>query len=489
MKQKNSYLYYMIPVLGILFCLWYVKIATYDIVYTDYIRLVNSYLPDVWNPSKFFTADILTRIPVNYLARIVNILFFHYSTTFDMVLGVLGLGLGGFMLAVYSSKRNLGYGWFLLTMAVYFSLNKWEMLTNGSGWTHFMAFGCFYYHYLVLDRMIREGEEKDYRKLLVLPWLVTLMVAGPYCAIYSVTLILFYGGYLVYGRLAEGHWDKRYVNCLFCTLIPLLLYIWSNAYAVEDHAGAVDISVWTVIQTQPVFFIRFLLKSFASSVMGIETYDGLVASTWGVAHPLMLNRLVYLLGAVVAALYLMSLWANLRYRIYEETMFPILLLVAGGLNHLLILTSRWIFLKENYGMSSRYALQYQIGIMGILLTAALVWNRLGHTAREMRTEYVRCRYPGFIRLITLFCCGMILTLNVVTTKQELAKAPYREEYAVHIAEVALNFENETDDVLRKTFDYRKSKEDSGAKVREALTILKENQWNIYYYYSEGGKRD
>ena len=51
------------------------KNAACDVVYSDYIRLVNSYLPDVYNPKKFFVADVLTRIPVNYLGRIINVQF------------------------------------------------------------------------------------------------------------------------------------------------------------------------------------------------------------------------------------------------------------------------------------------------------------------------------------------------------------------------------------------------------------------------------
>lgn len=52
------------------------------------------------------------------------------------------------------------------------------------------------------------------------------------------------------------------------------------------------------------------------------------------------------------------------------------MILSGGLNHLLILSARWIFLKDSYGMTSRYALQYQMGIIGILLTFAVVM-RLG----------------------------------------------------------------------------------------------------------------
>ena len=52
----------------------------------------------------------------------------------------------------------------------------------------------FYYHELVLDR-VWAGEEKrrDRLKLLVLPWLIILGTAGPYCAVYAATLLLSYG--------------------------------------------------------------------------------------------------------------------------------------------------------------------------------------------------------------------------------------------------------------------------------------------------------
>lgn len=39
--------------------------------------------------------DVLTRIPVNYLGRILNVSLFGYNTMFDRVLGVLALGLSG----------------------------------------------------------------------------------------------------------------------------------------------------------------------------------------------------------------------------------------------------------------------------------------------------------------------------------------------------------------------------------------------------------
>ena len=64
---SRNLIFWLLPAAGTLFLLWYVKHATADVVYSDYIRLVNSYLPDVYNPDKFFVPDILTRLPINYL--------------------------------------------------------------------------------------------------------------------------------------------------------------------------------------------------------------------------------------------------------------------------------------------------------------------------------------------------------------------------------------------------------------------------------------
>ncbi len=48
----------------------------------------------------------------------------------------------------------------------------------------------------------------------------------------------------------------------------------------------------------------------------------------------------------------------------------------------LILLSRWSFLVEDYGMSSRYALQFQVGVVGILLTLALCWKGMPESRKQ-----------------------------------------------------------------------------------------------------------
>lgn len=492
-SRYRKIIYWLLPLLGVGFCLWYVKHATCDVVYSDYIRLVNSYLPDVYNPDKFFVPDVLTRLPINYLCRIVNVELFGFSVTLERVLGIVSLGLAGWVFGIYSKEQNLGAGWFGLLMAVMFSLNKWEMLTNGSGWSHFFAFACFYYHELVLDR-VWSGREKahDRLKLLILPWLIILGTAGPYCGAYAVTILLSYGFCMLRSRMRENDWDRRYIAYMACTLIPLLLYILSSSFTVVEHAGATGRSLMEILTENPTFPIRFLLKSFAGILVGGEELQELMS------NGLLSNRMCYLIGLVVVFGYLLALWLNLRLKIYEKTIFPMMLLVGGGLNHVLIFISRYIFESESYALSSRYALQFQVGILGIVLTFALAW-KLGTGNLGMRKQGTGVLRTGnlgtvkpqmekqrtgrlLLRCMTAVFCLAILAGNGYTTYHEIRKAPAREDSFEKKAAMALLVPDMDEEELKSRekeladlYEYRKGVD----KIQDAFRILKENKLNVF----------
>lgn len=473
MKGLKKYFYFILPVLGVLFYLLYLHTAAIDMVYSDYIRLINSYLPDIWDPKKFFVPDLLTRIPVNYLERAINVTVFGYSVTFDRVLSVLCFGASACIIAGYSYQKKISYGWYAAIMAVMFSLNKWEMLYNGTGWAHFLAFACFYYNYRLLDKvygneygaragaMTGAGNETDVEQrtgagvrnrvlLLLLPPLITLGVAGPYCAIYTVTLVLAY----LFLFMKKRVWNKPgLIIALFDAVIPFLIYLWSNSQAVYEYSGAAGGSLAQNLLKEPVFFIKFLLKSFASMVFGVELIDrhltGIPGKVW------------CLLGLLVILAYFMALWLNFSSGLAERTILPLMLLAGGGMNHLMVLVSRWIFMPNDcYGMSSRYALQYQIGIIGILLTFALVWKE--------ETHRKTCRRAVMILTAFVFLAG-----NLLTTAEEFSFGRHRKSHNLEVKQILMNFEQESEETLKAALEYRKP------GTREALTILKENGWNIF----------
>lgn len=132
-------------------------------------------------------------------------------------------------------------------------------------------------------------------------------------------------------------------------------------------------------------------------------------------------------------------------------------------------------MNEEYGMSSRYALQFQVGILGILLTFSLAWRRL--PARQAGGAVPKAKAGA--RAIMAAIVVALLAGNGYTTIEEIKKAPLRKEACMRRAQIALDFENRTDEELAANFEYRTSRPESGAAVRSALEILKKNKWNIF----------
>ena len=112
-------------------------------------------------------------------------------------------------------------------------------------------------------------------------------------------------------------------------------------------------------------------------------------------------------------------------------------------------------------MSSRYALQFQVGILGILLTFAFVWS-----AQKAKKSIG-------VKILVLAITAVILAGNLLTTKAELSKAPYRKIHSLEVKEILLDFENQDEETLKQKLEYSKP----GKK--EALRILKENGLNIF----------
>lgn len=249
------------------------------------------------------------------------------------------------------------------------------------------------------------------------------------------------------------------IALIAAAVIPFLIYLWSNSQAVYEYSGAVNVPLFTAFRQDPKFFIKFLLKSFSSMVFGVELIDRNFAGIPG--------KVWCAVGVIVLVSYFFALWMNFYYRIEEKTILPLMLLAGGGMNHLMVLVSRYIFMpNDKYGMSSRYALQYQIGIIGIFLTFALA-AKCGFCRKKATLAMP-------VKTVSIALAAMFLIGNVMTTTEEFRFGKYRKEHnRDEVKQILLNFENESDNTLEDALEYHKP------GCRSALTILKENGWNIW----------
>jgi len=466
-KKIKKAAYCMMALMGFLFLTAYIRSATLDVVYTDYIRIINSYLADVTSFEPYLHGDILTRVLINYPVRIFNVYALGYSTWFDMLLGIIFLTISFFAIAKAMNEMDISLGWIIAIFAVVFALDKWEMITNGTGWVHFATFALMYIHLEIYNRerktFIYPDGKMNYA-LIILPIVTILFVAGVYGAIYAATMTVMYAIEYVINK--DSHIRKKLIIYFLAVFIPIVIFIISNSLAVEEHAGATDESFITVITTRPLTIISMVVKGFASMIIGGETATAIDLPGW----------VLWILGLIVIAAYIYAIVIYFREGIYKKSLLPIALIAAGLTSHGIVALSRWIFVDDVYAMSSRYALQFQSGIIGILMTFALYAKK--KSGCDTKTNAIaNCKLTAIViaALTILFIGG-----RCITTHREIYMAQYRKEYFANMREVALNYENESDDTLKSILQY--SKPD---KTRDALKILEDNNLNIF---RDGGIR-
>ncbi len=459
--------YIILPVLGILFTILYIASASVDVVYSDYIRIINEYLTDVTDISKFLVPDILTRIPMTFFARLVNVLSFNYSVIFDRALCVIGMALMAIISASFMYKYEIAFRWQIAYYIVLFSLNKWEILLNGTSWPHLVSFGMFFACYRLLD-LVWKGESDGRQELLLCAFpIIMLLFAGEYIVSYACTLILIcVMGVLLGGAnsMAGKREQALFKRVIVISAAALFLYMLSRHFAVWEHAGATEQGLIETVIQNPKLLPKFFIKSFAGTVIGKEVIDSVVPG--GAAMP---SKLVLAVGALIIAGYIFALVLYFENDMLEKTVIPLIFIISGGANHVLVMLARWIFLRDDYALSSRYGAQFMIGILGIILVFAM-FNRQRRPYRrvdEKRRNVTRALAAGLTLLIVLGNC--------YTDYRELRIAKYRKANYKQMAEALVDYEDYDEEELTKVLEWHKDP----AELYSAIEILKNNRLNVF----------
>ena len=497
--------------------LFYVLLSTTDVLYSDYIRLVNSYLGKPFQLGDLLQKDILTRIPLTYFFREINRYSFGYTLIFDRTLGVLGLFLASKPLLLFMRKKQLSFLKQLLFLLLFYSLNKWEMLLNGSGYIHFLAFSAFYDYFYALDQAF--SKKSSLLVLSIYPPFI-LLVAGPYClAVFLSCFALFF-----FLALGKKLWDmKGTILLLISNGLCLFLYLLSNHYAVYEYAGAESISLKEVLQNHLLFVVKFIFYGFSSMLISGENLEKLLRD--GAIQ----GKGIVLIGAFVLFFYsfmtLLYLWKFFSSSKFSENksfvtkskedfsleqgkeeaktqieknsmavensgetfyfgLLPGLLLLHGLASHALVFLTRYMFLKESYAFQSRYALQYQSALLGAFLLLFLWKNEKqsnpGQKARvdrktgveqktgigdQIRIERRQRTAQGRLTFCLLIS-GIFLLGTLWTDHSEWGKAMYRREHYERMWIYSHDLSAYSDEELESIFEYRHG----GERIRKAFAI-------------------
>lgn len=513
MKKDNKKLIlpFFASLIGLILILFYIFKASSDVIYSDYIRLTNSYIDNVFSIKKLITPDILTRMPISFLLRIINVGCFSYSIMFDRVVSALFLCLIFFVFAKYAIENKLKKIFIALIFFAVFSLNQWEMLLNGSGYCHYIAYFLFILYFYILDKTeygnrkqsfyattnVNEPtlgqcvsdkirNEKNTNIILnIISSFTIIMIAGPYCATFVVCAIVF------------NIYKKQYKNIIFI-VVPFVLYLISNHFAVYEHSGMKNIGLVEALLKDPLYPVRFILKAIASSVLGVESFERLVAKGMD-AH------IIYAIGIGIMLLYLFVFVSSL-FDLYNNniknqldidnkkhiSVFPLILLIMSIGNYLIVFLGRFAYMNDSYGMQSRYYLQYMIGTIAVILFFAFFCDdakenvllhkvdSIGKTDEKIDVkDEEECNIYIQNKIKTIVICLILILAFIaplsITINDEIGKAPARKFSYNRMIDVGLNIENEKDEILPKTFEYNHDPQ----LIRDAFKLIKDKKLNIY----------
>jgi hypothetical protein len=428
----------------------YINTATLDVpVLNDYIRDINNYVGDGKIGKYVFSSSFFLQPPIKLLFLWINCNIFGFSVKMDLILGAIGLMLGATVFGVYCSRYKIKRIFLLVLLIYIFSLSKWEMIINGTGWVHFWGFAGFWLHFYLLDLWyIHEGNEKGKSRLLVmLPIINILGFAVFYGLVYSMVVLGFYS-IVILNKAKHKSSNRNEVLFSLGVIVPILIYVVCSVVNSDTRVIANGSIIDNFLQN-PLYFIHFFVMSFSSEIVGVETVLGGVNG----------EQMALILGVLVIALYIAFFLINLVFKIYKETYMPLLLLIYGFLNHGIVLASRWGFNSVTYGMSSRYSLQYMSGGIGILLTA--FWLIRNYKKRSI------------LKLIIVGSIFVLISGNILTSWDEMNKAKYRKAFYDETKQMMYLYENYTDEQLGERFNI------DGIEVRKALTILEQEQLSVW----------
>ena len=176
--------------------------------------------------------------------------------------------------------------------------------------------------------------------------------------------------------------------------------------------------------------------------------------------------------------------------------------VYGAANYALVFLARYPFVRDEYGMSSRYGIQYMFLTIGIILILALYIDQtvyyknyyiLEKKELKLSKGYLKRReklieegkikvaepkvskFNVVVLIVSIVSVGFLLFGHITTTTDEIFKADYRKIIYTDLIEKAKNYNQLTDEELENAFEYRRNPD----HIRSALYTLKKQHLNIF----------
>lgn len=466
-------------IIGAIYVLLYIKASVVDVPVSDYLRIINYYYEDVFDLHYLLSIEGISRVPFNFLTRIINASFFRFSTNFDRAISVFGLFIFNFVILKYVfriiNNNILKLMTSIMVTATSFSLINWEMILNGTGHTHFLALSLFVLAYYVFDEhykgwyLLNSNQNKGIGYFIIFVLLSSLCFGGSYmvaflftistfCFIFYVINFIINNTNSIIYKFANRFQINNIIAIIMSVLAVLLFQISNNSGEPYVHIGMKDIGLVEMLSQDFTFPIRFLSKALVSSIIGVDNI------TFAMQIHSINDLVVYSIAILIIIMLIFVTIMVIKREYYKKYLFVMLLAFNGLANYLFIFFARYKFLDDTYGMTSRYGIQY------MFLTIAVVIILFKIIDDELK--YKLSSFLSFVSMMMIIC---LLSTNLTTNYHEQTIAKYRKETYQKAKDAALNLDLYSDDELPNIFEYHRGLD----QIKKAFAIIKDKHYNIF----------
>ena len=458
--------------MGFAFVVYYIFRASEDVVASDYIRIINYYLIDVKDLKYLFSIGSISRIPFTFLARFINVVWFKYSTYFDRILGVTGLFILNINVLKYIQNtiqnKKLKDISIIITTFIVFSLMSWELILNGTGYAHFISIGLFSIAIIYLADIDNIKSQICFILLMII---TAIFFAAQYIVAFAFTSIFFAIIYLIRDIVIKTNNKKlifiRILNIITASFCIVLYFVSDKIAGSITPVGFKETTLLEVIKENPIFPIKFILKSLASAIIGVETFQYALNFNTINENVILFVGFIYLLVVIFTLVVTIS---NIKTAIKNKSkldLVPIIFIMYGLINFMLVFFARYKFVRDDYGMSSRYSIQYMFLTIGIVITLFKYIDDKFNIKNKMS--------KNIVSFISILCIFFITLGHITTIEDEIFKADYRKILYKNLENIAVNYEEYNDEELENAFEYRRGVD----QIKDALNILKNQKLNVF----------
>ena len=300
------------------------------------------------------------------------------------------------------------------------NLNQWEILDLYCSTLFMMRVLAFLLCFFLVDRfMIRScASERAFWRAAIGCGLLCALACVGLAAAYYPGFVAAIAATVVLGALIRrepmGDVKRRaaFLAILVGTALAMILTTSGNPGASDATSAGAD-------------YVRGFLVMLASTVIPQSSNTGSYAK-------------YYVVGAVILAAALVSVWQFFKYKHYRESWLPLMLLLYAGASIVVITYGR----ADSYGFdtltSSRYVVETTLGLTGVAMIQAR------SIARHLREK----KKGGVLRALACAAIALCMTALVLhADRTELRIGPYRKAYNQQMIQLALDIDDASDEEL------------------------------------------